>query len=182
MDPLALTHILQRAAAAYRVSLTELELDVYLDELAGLDEVTLRGALARYRQGGRPFFPTVPEIEKAANELATARGVAVDGAAAWEAMDRALFRVWSEAGDRLIGMRIVDGGPGYPWPNERCREIVRIRMNRTVRGLATIENEIERAKARAEFVRLYDATSANEQAKANLEAPQPLRRIGGGGA
>lgn len=57
----------------YRVELSDLEMDVYLDELADLDEVTLRGALKRYAAGGRSFFPTVPEILKAAGDLNAAR-------------------------------------------------------------------------------------------------------------
>jgi len=177
MDPLALMQILQRTAAAYRVSLTELELDVYLDELAALDEVTIRGALTRYRQGGRSFFPTVPEILKAASELAAARGVAVDGASAWEAMQRALFGQWSEASDRLISTRIAAGGPGYPWPNERCREIVKARMNRTVRGIAQIESAYELDKVRGEFIRLYNANEAADEAEQTVARLAPPETV-----
>lgn len=141
--------------------------------------MTIRGALARYKQGGRAFFPTVPEILKAVSELAAARGVAVDGASAWEAMQRALFSQWSEAGDRLIGTRIAAGGPGYPWPNERCREIVKGRMNRTVRGIAQIESAYELDKVRAEFVRYYDAKQAVDAVEAQdtaarLPAPETV--------
>ena len=83
MDPRSLIQLLTRTAAAYRVTLTELELDVYIDALGHLDDVTIRAALGRYAQNGRSFFPTVPEILKAASDIAAVRSNQPTALDAW---------------------------------------------------------------------------------------------------
>ena len=93
MDPLRLTQLLQRTAAAYRVSLTELELDVFLDELIELDELTVRAALKRYAQTGRGFFPTVPEIMKAASDIDAVRTGQPTSLDAWAEFRRKVTRI-----------------------------------------------------------------------------------------
>lgn len=69
MDERELTKLLTRQAARYRTTLTDLEMDVYLDDLGMLSEATVVQAFERYAQSGKPHFPTVPEILKAVREL-----------------------------------------------------------------------------------------------------------------
>jgi hypothetical protein len=93
MDPRSLIHLLTRTAAAYRVALTELELDVYVDALGHLDDITLRAALQRYGQGGRSFFPTVPEILKAASDIDAVRSNQPSTLDAWGDLRKKISRV-----------------------------------------------------------------------------------------
>lgn len=58
--------LVTKQAARYRVSLTDIELGVYLDDLAGFSEATLTAAFARCAESNPRFFPTVAEIRAAA--------------------------------------------------------------------------------------------------------------------
>jgi hypothetical protein len=173
MNSLELTQLLTRTAARYRTTLSELELDVYLDDLAGLDDVTLRAALARCAQSNSKYFPTVPEILVAVEELATARGSGEGGAALWEACERRIFRVWSEANDAIVRRE-----GGYPWPNKRCQHIVRETLNLTPRIIALMHAK-DYADTRAKFIAAYDSAQAVERAEVAIDAPN-VRRLGAG--
>lgn len=151
-------------------------MDVYLDDLAHLDDVVLRAALHRCAQSNTKYFPTLPEILDAVDDLATARGVGAGGAALWEECERYIFRVWSEANDH----RVRQAG-GYPWPNDRCKQIIRETLNLTPRMIATMHPK-DYAETRGRFVSAYDSVQAIEfadaQERARLNEPTPLRQIG----
>jgi hypothetical protein len=55
-----------KLAAAYRQTLSELELEVYVEDLRHLDAATLLTAFRVCKQSARPFMPTTPEILAAA--------------------------------------------------------------------------------------------------------------------
>lgn len=50
------------------MTLTDIELDVYLDDLSGFSEATLLAGFARCSESNPRFFPTVAEIRAAAVE------------------------------------------------------------------------------------------------------------------
>lgn len=68
MNSLELMQLLARMAAKYRTTLSELEMDAYLDELEGFDEATLRAALQRCADDNPRFFPTAAEWRARARE------------------------------------------------------------------------------------------------------------------
>lgn len=141
-------------------------MDVYLDDLTGLDDVTLRAALQRCAQSNSKYFPTVPEILAAVEELATARGTAEGGAALWEDCERRIFRQWSEANDHLVRQQ-----GGYPWPNNRCKQIVRETLNLTPRMIALMHPK-DYAETRTKFIAAYDSVQAVERAESAIEGPK----------
>lgn len=132
------------------------------------------------------FFPTPATFNEILRGISAQSGAVVDGASAWEAMDRSMFSCWSETNDR-INVR----EHGYPWPDERCKQIIRNDMRRMVRDIAEM-HPAEYAKTRERFIALYDGARVVEQASATVAkieapaplsvvAPPPLRRISGGG-
>jgi hypothetical protein len=66
MNSLDLTQLVTRTAAKYRTTLSELEMDAYLDDLTSMGEETLRAALAKCAEQNPRYFPTVAEIRAAA--------------------------------------------------------------------------------------------------------------------
>ncbi len=132
------------------------------------------------------FFPSPAAFNEILRDVSAQSGAVVDGASAWEAMDRTMFSCWSETNDR-INVR----EHGYPWPDERCKQIIRNEMRRMVRDIAEM-HPAEYAKTRERFIALYDGARVVEQAEATVAkiaapaplsvvAPPPLRRISGGG-
>jgi hypothetical protein len=132
------------------------------------------------------FFPSPNEFDEIIRQIGRKSGAVVDGATAWDAMQRDLFGCWSETNDR-INIRVH----GYPWPNDRCKQILRGQLNCTVRDVVEM-HPAEYAKTREAFVKAYDGAAQTEQAEATVAkiaapaplsvvAPPPLRRISGGG-
>ena len=117
------------------------------------------------------FFPAPAEFNDILRQVAAASGAVVDGATAWDECERLIFRQWSEAGDRLV----LQAGQGYPWPNPRCKELVRERLNLTVRGIATMHAKDYDA-TRGRFIALYDSVQAVERAEQAIDAPN-VRRL-----
>ena len=122
------------------------------------------------------FFPSIAEFNDLLRAVAQAEGRIVDGATAWNACERALFSCWSETRDRLILAR----GDGYPWPDERCKDVLRRQMDRTVRDVANMHPK-EYATARERFIQLYDqgAQVGRAQESNALALPSKIRQIGG---
>jgi len=134
------------------------------------------------------FFPSPAAFNEILRDVSAQSGAVVDGASAWEAMERGIFSCWSETNDR-INVR----EHGYPWPDERCKQIVRGEMRRMVRDIAEM-HPAEYAKTRERFIALYDGARVVEQAAATvakIQAPDPvqlpaqrpprLQRVVGGG-
>lgn len=117
------------------------------------------------------FFPTPAAFNEILRGISAQTGTVVDGASAWEAMDRSMFSCWSETNDR-INVR----EHGYPWPDERCKQIIKGEMRRMVRDIAEM-HPAEYAKTRERFIALYDGARVVEQASATvakLQAPTPV--------
>jgi hypothetical protein len=123
------------------------------------------------------FFPSIAEFNDLIRAVAQSEGGIVDGATAWNACERALFACWSETRDRLI----LAKGEGYPWPDPRCKEVLRGAMDRTVRDVANMHPK-EYAATRDRFVALYDQGAQVAQAQHGSPSigPTPLRQIGQG--
>lgn len=123
------------------------------------------------------FFPSIAEFNDLIRAVAQAEGAVLDGATAWNACEKALFTCWSEARDRLL----LAKDEGYPWPDTRCKEVLRGAMDRTVRDVANMHPK-EYAATRERFVALYDqgAKVAQAQHGSPVLAPIPLRRLGDG--
>jgi hypothetical protein len=135
-----------------------------------LPDATLLPAFEMAKQSCR-FFPSPAEFHDLLRQAAAATGAVVDGATAWDECERLIFRQCSEAGDRLV----LQSGQGYPWPNPRCKELVREQLNLTVRGIATMHaKDYDATKAR--FVALYDSVQAVERAEQAIDAPN-VRRL-----
>lgn len=117
------------------------------------------------------FFPSPAEFNDLLRQVAAAAGAVVDGASAWDECERLIFRQWSEASDRLV----LQAGQGYPWPNPRCKEIVRERLNLNVRAIATMHAK-DYDQTRARFIAAYDSGQAVERAEQSLDAPN-VRRL-----
>lgn len=135
------------------------------------------------------FFPSPAAFNAILRDIGAQSGAIVDGASAWDAMDRALFAAWSETNDRV---NIRENG--YPWPDGKdglCRAILRGELGLTVRDVAEM-HPAEYAKTRARFVERFDARRQVAQAEATvakLAAPTPtplpaerprLRPVAGG--
>lgn len=122
------------------------------------------------------FFPSIAEFNDLLRTVAKSEGAVVDGATAWDAIERAIIGRWSEAGDRMI----LSAGTGYPWPDDRCKRLVRDAMNLRVRDIATM-HPAEYARTRDDFIRRYDQAEQVERAQVGVGVlPTPLRQIGGG--
>jgi hypothetical protein len=118
------------------------------------------------------FFPSPAEFNDILRQVAASRGAIVDGATAWDECERLIFRQWSEAGDRLV----LQSGQGYPWPNPRCKDIVRERLNLTVRGIAMMHAR-DYDQTRARFIAAYDSGQAVERAEATALDAGNVRRL-----
>jgi hypothetical protein len=70
------------------------------------------------------FFPSIAEFHGLIRTVAASEGAVVDGATAWEAIERDIIGRWSETGDRLL----ASTNRKYPWPDDRSREILRDEM------------------------------------------------------
>lgn len=172
MNSLELIQLLTRTAARYRTSLSELEMDVYLDDLAGFDDVTLRAALARCAQSNSKYFPTIPEILQAVEDMKISSGQVMDGQSAWVAFEARVLR------------RFGPTTKSHDWPDDDTRDIVRNHLGLPVGGvhpLATMESAYERDQIRKRFVKLYDERRNTAQAVERAEqiaGPTVLRLTG----
>lgn len=66
MDAPALMQLLTLTAAKFRTTLSDLEMDAYLDDFMGIGEDALRAAFAKCAEQNPRYFPTVAEIRAAA--------------------------------------------------------------------------------------------------------------------
>lgn len=98
------------------------------------------------------FFPTPARFRQLLGAIAAEAGAPIGGQATWEAMERDIFRRWSETGDRLIASTV---GGKYPWPDDRSREVLRGQLTLTVRDVVMM-HPAEYAATRERFVELYD--------------------------
>ena len=117
------------------------------------------------------WFPKPAEFDAIIRTIAAKGGAVVDGASAWDALERDLFGCWSETNDR-INVRVH----GYPWPNDRCKAILRGELNCTVRDVAEMHPKGV-ADLRARFIALYDGVAQVAQAEqtvARLAAPETV--------
>ncbi len=105
------------------------------------------------------FFPSPAAFNDILRGISAQSGTVVDGASAWDGMERAMFSCWSETNDR-VNVR----EHGYPWPNERCKAVLRGDLNCTVRMIAEM-HPAEYAKTRERFVALYDRAQQVNQAQ-----------------
>jgi len=159
-----------------------MELDAYLDDLGALDEHTLRAALALCAQANPRFFPTSLEIQQAVDNMRLAIGGGLTGETAWAQLWRDVISQYSEANNRIISARIRAGGPGYDWPDDATKDIVRnhLGLSLGVHDLAMIERDAEREKYRRLFIKLYDerrtTAQAVERAEQAIDAPN-VRRL-----
>lgn len=158
---------------------------MYLDDLAHLDDLNLRAALQRCAQSNSKYFPTVPEILKAVEDMQIASGAVLTGETAWAQLWRDVVSQYSEANNRIVSARIRAGGPGYPWPDDTSKDIVRNHLGLPlgVHDLAMMTNDYEVEKYRKLFVKLYDerrsTVQAVERAEAAIDAPR-LRALEAG--
>ena len=67
---------------------------------------------------------------------------------------------------------------GYPWPNPKCKEIVRERLNLTPRMIALMHAKDYEA-TRGRFIAAYDSAQAVERAELSIDAPN-VRRLTAG--
>jgi len=135
-----------------------------------LPDAVLVAAFEIAKQSCR-FFPAPAEFSAFLRGISAQSGAVVDGAAAWEAMQRDLFGCWSETNDR-INVR----ANGYPWPTDRCKAILRGDLNLTVRDVAEM-HPAEYAKTRERFIALYDRdqqVAQAEQTVARLAPPETV--------
>ena len=135
-----------------------------------LPDDVLQKAFAAAQRASR-FFPTPAEFDAILRQIAAKGGAVVDGASAWDAMERELFGCWSETNDR-INVRVH----GYPWPNDRSKAILRGELNCTVRDVAEMHPKGV-ADLRARFIALYDGAAQVAQAEqtvARLAAPETV--------
>lgn len=137
-----------------------------------LPDDTLVPAMEMAKQSCK-FFPSPAEFNDILRQVAAARGAIVDGASAWDECERIIFRQWSEANDHLVRQQ-----GGYPWPNLRCKEIVRDRLNLTPRMIALMHAKDYDA-TRSRFVKAYDEGQAVERAEVAIDAPN-VRRLQAG--
>ena len=117
------------------------------------------------------FFPSPAEFNGLLRTISAAQGQIVDGASAWDAMERELFGCWSETNDR-INVRVH----GYPWPNDRCKALLRGELHCTVRDVAEMHPKGV-ADLRARFVARYDGVAQVAQAEqtvARLDPPETV--------
>lgn len=117
------------------------------------------------------FFPSPAAFNDILRGISAQSGAVVDGAAAWDAMQREIFGCWSETNDR-INVR----AHGYPWPNDRCKAILRGDLNLTVRDVAEM-HPAEYAKTRERFIHLFDRdqqVAQAEQTVARLAPPETV--------
>jgi len=126
------------------------------------------------------YFPTPSDFDEIIQSIAAKDGTIVNGEAAWNVLWRDVISQCSEASDRMIAERLRNGGPGYAWPNERARVVVKDEMRTTIRALSEM-HPAELAKRREAFIRHYDAgqavAQAVERAEQAIDAPN-VRRIG----
>lgn len=142
----------------------------FWDTYGDLPDDVLLEAFATIKRSGK-FFPRPADFDEAVRQIGRKAGAINDGASAWDAMQRDLFGCWSEANDR-VNIRVH----GYPWPNDRCRQILRGQLNCTVRDVVEM-HPAEYAKTREAFIRAYDGAAQVDQAEATvakLQAPAPI--------
>lgn len=169
MDTLELLTFLQRHAARYRTVLSEMELDLYCEDLAPYDRQALTAAFAWCGTTNPKFFPTLPELSAAIRSLARAAGNALDGAGAWAAFE-----------SRVLGRYSFGVTKTFDWPDDLTRTVVREQLgfdSAAVHNLAMIDNDIQRDKYRKRFIALYDEQRglSEAQAAAVLAAGDVLR-------
>lgn len=117
------------------------------------------------------FFPSIAEFHELIHTVARSEGAIVDGASAWEAIERDIIGRWSETNDRLL----ASTGRKYPWPDDRSRDILRNEMGCMVSSLAQMHPK-GLAEVRGRFVAKYDAALATEQSRAGVA------KLAGGGS
>lgn len=158
--------ILARQAARYRTTLTELQVDVYLEDLAQFDDSTVLAAFAWHAQSGSSYFPTMPELFAAIRQCGRASGQALDGASAWAAFT-----------SRVLGHYSFGVSKSFDWPDELTRTIVREQLgfdSAAVHNLAMIESDFEREKFRKLFIQRYNDQGTFEAVRASVEVAPVL--------
>ncbi len=130
------------------------------------------------------YFPSPAQFMTILRGISASQGAIVDGASAWESIERDIIGQWSETGDRLM----ASAGTKYAWPDDRSRQILRNEMGSMISSLAQMHPK-GLAEIRDRFVAKYDAALAVTQARegvakldaqqaAGLIPPTPLRQIG----
>jgi hypothetical protein len=74
VNDLDLANLLNKFAAAYRQTLTDLELEAYVEDLGQIDRPTLLAAMRIYKANGKAFFPTIPEFLAAVRSVQRVSG------------------------------------------------------------------------------------------------------------
>lgn len=109
------------------------------------------------------FFPSIAEFNDLIRTVGRAEGGIVDGASAWEAIERDILGRWSETSDRLM----ASAGKRYPWPDERSRDILRNEMGCVISALAQMHPKAL-GDIRDRFIAKYDAALTTERARAGV--------------
>lgn len=177
MEMLTFQAQMARLAAAFSTEPSAARLEVYFEELGDLpDAVFVQVCTRAVGEWDKPYtLPPIAVLLRYAKEIAVAEGSRLDGAAAWEACERRVFRQWSETGDRLI----ASTGRGYDWPDARSRDVLRNRMGVTVREVVHMHPR-EYTAMRDRFNALYDQGEAVEEARRELLPPGNVRQIASG--
>lgn len=151
-------------------------LQYWWQSFGDLPDETLLPAFEMAKQSCR-FFPSPAEFREFLQEVASSQGAIVNGYTAWEALEKAIFRPWSEANDRVM----VQENRKYPWPTPLCREVLRGQMALTPRDVAMMHPK-EYAATRERFIKAFDSAQtvghAVERTQAALDAPTVLRLTG----
>lgn len=126
------------------------------ERYSNLPDAVLRRAFEIAAERCR-FFPTPAEFNAILEGLAAQSGHIVDGATAWDALDRDVLRTYAPGITKQI-----------PWPDERSREVLRGEMGKLIHDVCQMHPR-DLAMVREEFIRRYDAGRMADRAQDTLD-------------